>query len=129
MQDGVCSVYQISAQAGAICGVVRHEICPPPYSYAQRLLEVPEVLHRGHVVPVQGPLTRSGHNTLRLCQNVETGGIFLRNLAILILLFLDDWLLRHKSPEVILQHLQIVLDLTESLAILINLKKSLLIPR
>jgi hypothetical protein len=54
---------------------------------------------------------------------------YLRLLGFLIHLFLDDWLLRARSPEELLERAQFVLDLARRLGVIINLKKSDLTPR
>ncbi len=42
---------------------------------------------------------------------------------------LDNWLIRHRNPAILSDHLQFVLDLAACLAWLVNLKKSDLVPR
>ena len=43
--------------------------------------------------------------------------------------FLDEWLIRHCDPDVLTEHLQLMLDLAAHLGWLVNLKKSDLVPR
>ena len=55
--------------------------------------------------------------------------MYLRKLAILIHLYLDDWLIRAKSPEELLVTLKFVLELAKKLGILMNWEKSELTPK
>jgi hypothetical protein len=54
---------------------------------------------------------------------------YLHKLAILIHLFLDDWLIRNKSPKLLLAQLETVLKLAKKLGIMINWDKSDLEPK
>ena len=54
---------------------------------------------------------------------------YLRRLAILIYLYLDDWLIKAESPEKLLADLDVVLKLAKKLGILINWDKSDITPR
>jgi ribonuclease HI len=53
---------------------------------------------------------------------------YVRKLGMLLHAYLDDWLLRNRSPEILMQQLKKLLDLLEKLGILVNFKKSKLTP-
>ena len=54
---------------------------------------------------------------------------FVRKLGMMLHAYLDDWLLRNRSPEVLRAQLKKLLDLLDRLGILVNFSKSHLTPR
>ena len=102
--------------------------CLSPCTYSLAVSEIPPLLYQGSDIPIQGSTLWSGDKSV--CLHTLDGYHSNSSAEEISLLFpyLDDWLVRNQIRADILRDQQFTIKLISSLGLIINEKKSDLIP-
>ena len=103
--------------------------CLSPCTYSLAVSEIPPLLYQGSDIPIQGSTLRSSHESV--CLHTLDGyhsNSSAAEITIVLFPYLDDWLVRNQIRADILRDQQFTIKLISSLGLIINEKKSDLIP-